>query len=85
MCRAKARRPSRLEAALPAGVNGELTPADLRSVPAPVREAFERASVGGLHALLLGAMALAATAFAVAWLIRETPLRGDAPTRYEDG
>ncbi|MEU6787185.1 MDR family MFS transporter [Nonomuraea angiospora] len=55
--------------------SGELTPGSLPRLPAPVADAVREAVTSGLHALLLGAAGLAVVSFALAWLIRETPLR----------
>ncbi|MER5572837.1 MDR family MFS transporter [Streptomyces massasporeus] len=55
---------------------GELTPGLLRDLPEPVREAFRTGVVDGLHGVALGTAVLCAVAFAVAWLVREVPLRG---------
>ncbi|MFJ2964884.1 MDR family MFS transporter [Streptomyces collinus] len=55
---------------------GELTPGLLRDLPAPVRQAFRTGVVDGLHGVALGTAVLCAVAFAVAWLVREVPLRG---------
>lgn len=54
---------------------GELTPALLPTLPAQVADAVRLAVTGGLHVILIGAAALSVIAFAIAWLIRETPLR----------
>ncbi|MFF7867044.1 hypothetical protein ACFZCT_11345 [Streptomyces qaidamensis] len=54
----------------------ELTPGLLRDLPEPVRQAFRAGVVDGLHGVALGTAVLCAAAFAVAWLIREVPLRG---------
>jgi hypothetical protein len=48
----------------------------LRDLPEPVREAFRTGVVDGLHGVALGTAVLCAVAFAVAWLVREVPLRG---------
>jgi EmrB/QacA subfamily drug resistance transporter len=58
---------------------GQVTPALLRHLPAPVRDAFASGVTDGLHSVVLGGAVLAAAAFAVAWLIREVPLRGALP------
>ncbi|MFC7649078.1 MFS transporter [Streptosporangium lutulentum] len=60
---------------------GELTPALLRDMSAPVRDAFRAAVSSGLHGILLGAAVLSAIAFAAAWFVREVPLRGEAPAQ----
>ncbi|MFF6875727.1 DHA2 family efflux MFS transporter permease subunit [Streptomyces sp. NPDC012474] len=55
---------------------GELTPGQLRDLPEPARNAFRTGVVDGLHGVALGTAVLCAVAFAVAWLVREVPLRG---------
>jgi hypothetical protein len=60
---------------------GELTPGSLPHLPVPVADAVREAVTSGLHALLIGAAVLAATSFAIAWLIREIPLRTETPPR----
>lgn len=57
----------------------QLPPAAVRRLPDPIRDAFETAIVHGLHGVLIGGAALAAAAFAAAWLIRAVPLRGGRP------
>lgn len=52
-----------------------VTPAVLRGLPEPVRDAFRAGVTGGLHGVMIGTAALCAVTFAVAWLIREAPLR----------
>lgn len=58
-----------------AGADTRLTPAQLRALPASVRESFAAAVTSGLHGVLLGTAVPAALAFAAAWFVRETPLR----------
>ncbi|MEU9114663.1 MDR family MFS transporter [Streptomyces sp. NPDC048483] len=53
----------------------DVTPAVLRGLPEPVREAFRAGVTGGLHGIMIGTAALCAVTFAAAWLIREVPLR----------
>ncbi|MEV5978088.1 MDR family MFS transporter [Streptomyces sp. NPDC052114] len=53
----------------------ELTPAALRDLSEPVRDAFRAGVTGGLHGVMAGTAALCALAFAAALLIREVPLR----------
>ncbi|MFD4634967.1 MDR family MFS transporter [Streptomyces sp. NPDC058284] len=53
----------------------ELTPASLRGLPEPLREAFRSGVTDGLHAVMTGTAVLCAVTFATAWLIREMPLR----------
>lgn len=56
-----------------------VTPAQLKTLPAPVRDAFKAAVTNGLHATLIGGAVLAFLTFIVAWFIREVPLRGKGP------
>ncbi|MFJ8312697.1 MULTISPECIES: MDR family MFS transporter [unclassified Streptomyces] len=56
-----------------------LTPALLRDLPTPVRDAFRAAVTSGLHGVLLGSAVLCALAFGISWLVREVPLRSTAP------
>ncbi|MEV4182074.1 MDR family MFS transporter [Streptosporangium canum] len=56
---------------------GELTPALLPSLPAQAADAVRLAVTGGLHVILIGTAVLSVIAFAVSWLIRETPLHAD--------
>ncbi|MFI7455676.1 hypothetical protein ACIBQX_50040 [Nonomuraea sp. NPDC049714] len=58
-----------------ASTRGDLTPALLPDLPTQVADAVRLAVTGGLHVILIGAAALSVAGFAIAWLIRETPLR----------
>ncbi|MFB7474174.1 DHA2 family efflux MFS transporter permease subunit [Kitasatospora sp. NPDC056184] len=60
---------------------GQLTPAVLKDMPAPTRDAVETAVTSGLHGVVASASLLAVLAFAVAWFVRPTPPAGaaDAP------
>ncbi|MDV9189220.1 MDR family MFS transporter [Streptomyces sp. SR27] len=58
-----------------AGTDTHLTPAQAQRLPEPVREGLRAAVTNGVHGVLLGTALLAALAFAVAWLVREVPLR----------
>lgn len=58
-----------------AGTDPNLTPAQAARLPEPVREGLRAAVTDGVHGVLLGTAVLAALAFAVAWLVREVPLR----------
>lgn len=51
------------------------TPEAVRNMPEGVRETVRAAVTGGMHGVALGAAMLGAAAFAVAWLVREVPLR----------
>lgn len=53
-----------------------VTPAILQHLPAPVREAFEAGVTSGLHGALIGGAVVSFIGFAIAWLVREVPLRG---------
>ena len=81
---------SRLEADLTGGLgpaaadrltsgDSALTPAQLPDLTAPVRDAFQTAVTSGLHGILVGAAVLSVLAFAASWLLREVPLRTEAP------
>jgi EmrB/QacA subfamily drug resistance transporter len=52
-----------------------LTPAALRSLPAPVRELFQVAVADGTAAIFLWAAVVGVAGFAASWFIRELPLR----------
>ncbi len=56
-----------------------VTPAQLKTLPTPVQDAFKAAVTNGLHATLIGGAVLASLTFVVAWFIREVPLRGSGP------
>ncbi|WP_433359154.1 MDR family MFS transporter [Streptosporangium sp. CA-115845] len=60
--------------------SGQLTPGALAELPAAAREAVPFAVSNGIHAMALGAAALGALAFALAWFIREVPLRDWTPS-----
>ncbi|WP_285705582.1 MFS transporter [Microtetraspora sp. NBRC 16547] len=55
--------------------SGELTPGALAELPPAAREAVRLAVSDGIHAMALGTAVLGALAFALAWFIREVPLR----------
>ncbi|GAA3165562.1 MDR family MFS transporter [Nonomuraea roseoviolacea] len=57
-----------------------LTPGALAQLPASTREAVHLAVSNGVHAMALGAAALGALAFLLAWFIREVPLRDRTPS-----
>jgi EmrB/QacA subfamily drug resistance transporter len=50
-------------------------PATIRALPPPVRSAFEDAFAAALHPVFLTAAAVALSAFALTWLLREVPLQ----------
>lgn len=58
---------------------GELTASAVHQLPAAAQDAVHAAVTSGVHAIALAGAALGATAFALAWLVRETPLREDRP------
>ncbi|MFF4079156.1 MDR family MFS transporter [Streptomyces sp. NPDC001777] len=60
---------------------GELTPALLSHLSAPVRDAVREAVTSGLHGVLAGVALLSAIAFGAAWLVRETPPRPKPSTQ----
>ncbi|MEV0324013.1 MDR family MFS transporter [Streptomyces sp. NPDC050658] len=51
------------------------TPEAVRKLPEGVRETVRTSVTAGTHGVMLGAALLGAAAFAVAWLVREAPLR----------
>jgi EmrB/QacA subfamily drug resistance transporter len=55
--------------------SGQLTPGGLAQLPASAQEAVRLAVSNGIHAMAVGAAALGGLAFALAWFIREVPLR----------
>ncbi|MFE9737011.1 MFS transporter [Streptomyces sp. NPDC006477] len=57
------------------GADTHLTPAQALRLPEPVREGLGAAVTSGVHGVMLGTALLAALAFAVAWLVRDVPLR----------
>jgi EmrB/QacA subfamily drug resistance transporter len=54
----------------------QLTPAMLKRLPDDIRAAFMHAVTSGVHGVFLWGTGFTAIAFAVAWFIREVPLRG---------
>ncbi|MFC9976691.1 MDR family MFS transporter [Spirillospora sp. NPDC127200] len=64
---------------------GQLTPALLPDLPTQAAHAVRLAVTGGLHVILIGAVALSVIAFAIAWLIRETALRTGATNDPDTG
>ncbi|GJF02736.1 MDR family MFS transporter [Pseudonocardia sp. D17] len=58
---------------------GQLTPAMLGSLPAPVQEAFRAAVTSGVTTAFLWAAGVALVAIVAAFVIREVTLRGSAP------
>ncbi|GHH78611.1 MFS transporter [Kitasatospora indigofera] len=60
-----------------AGANpGQMTPAALRTLPAPVQDAYHHAVANGMHTVFLWGAAAALIAVAAAVFMREVPLRG---------
>ncbi|WP_200211076.1 hypothetical protein [Micromonospora coerulea] len=61
---------------------GELTASADHQLPAAAQDAVHAAVTSGVHAIALAGAALGTVAFALAWLVRETPLRteGSTPT-----
>ncbi|WP_369215313.1 MDR family MFS transporter [Streptomyces flavofungini] len=59
----------------------QVTPEVLRGLPGPVRDAFGAAVSDGLHAVMAGTAVLCAVTLAVAWLVREVPLRSGPGAR----
>jgi len=61
-----------------------VTPAVLQTLPAPVRDAFKGGVTSGLHGVMIGGAVVAFLGFAVAWFVREVPLRsGRGPASPE--
>ena len=58
-----------------AGAEQDLTPELLRTLPQTVQDAFADAVTNGLHVVAIGGAIVGVLTFAVAWLIREVPLR----------
>jgi hypothetical protein len=73
---------SELAGRLPPGARLPETndPAAIRALPVPVRNAFEDAFAAALQPVFLTASAVALTAFALTWLLREVPLQRAAAT-----
>jgi hypothetical protein len=57
----------------------QLTAQALQQFPPPVREAAQLAVSSGIHAMAVGGSVLGVIAFALAWFIREIPLREQMP------
>ncbi|MFB7540895.1 MDR family MFS transporter [Streptomyces zaomyceticus] len=57
------------------GADTHLTPAQALRLPERAREDLAAAVTHGVHGVLLGTALLAALGFAVAWLVRDAPLR----------
>lgn len=66
------------ESAQPAGETMQLGPEQLAELAKPAREAYESAVASGTGAIFLVGTFISVAAFAVAWFIRETPLRATA-------
>ncbi|MEV4258342.1 MDR family MFS transporter [Spirillospora sp. NPDC049652] len=62
-----------------------ITPEMLKTLPAPIRNAFEAGVTSGLHGVAIGGAVLAALAFVAAWFIKEVPLRGSGPAAKGSG
>ncbi|GAA0409592.1 MFS transporter [Acrocarpospora corrugata] len=56
-----------------------LTAEALSRSPAPLRDAVQTAVTGGVHAMAAGGALIGIVALALAWFIREVPLRGRDP------
>jgi hypothetical protein len=69
-----------LASRLPAGTSlpAAMEPATIQALPASVRTAYLDAFTGALHPVFLSAAAVAVLSFALAWLLKEVPLRGSA-------
>jgi hypothetical protein len=66
-----------LASRVPAGAHVPQTanPATIRQLPPAVHNAFEQAFAAALHPVFLTAAGVSVAAFALAWLLREVPLR----------
>ncbi|WP_328583083.1 MDR family MFS transporter [Streptomyces sp. NBC_00370] len=63
----------------PALQSAQLDAASLAKLPDAMREAYQHAVAVGTHASFTLGAAIAVIAFAAAWFVKETPLRGAAP------
>lgn len=66
------------------GASGDLTPELLRKLPQTVQDAFGDAVTNGLHVVAIGGAVVGVLTFAVAWFIREVPLRDTNETSAKD-
>lgn len=64
--------------------SGDLTPELLRKLPQTVQDAFGDAVTNGLHVVAIGGAVVGVLTFAVAWFIREVPLRDTNETSAEN-
>lgn len=67
------------EAGGPLAAGQQLTAQALQQFPPPVREAAQLAVSSGIHAMAAGGAVLGVITFALAWFIREIPLRESMP------
>nr|AAK06799.1 putative export protein SimEx [Streptomyces antibioticus] len=59
-----------------AAASGRSTPADIRALPAPVRDAFQSAVVGGLHSVVIGMVVIGVLALATSFFFRRLNIPG---------
>jgi EmrB/QacA subfamily drug resistance transporter len=64
--------------------SGRMTGAVLDKLPATIQDAYLHALTSGIDRVFLWAVPAAAVAFLVAWLIKEVPLRGSAPSQEKE-
>ncbi len=77
---------SALAAAGDANVNRLMSsPAAIRALPLPVRQGIVEALTRGIHSVFLWTLPLLAIAFAVAWWLKEIPLRDTAHVTLVEG
>jgi hypothetical protein len=62
---------------------GTITPGTLSSLPETVRSAYPAVVTSGVTTAFLWAAVAAVLAVGVAWMIRETPLKGSSPVAEE--
>ncbi|MGW4892994.1 MDR family MFS transporter [Kitasatospora sp. NPDC004240] len=66
------------------GDPGQMTPAALKALPAPVQDAYHHAVANGMHTVFLWGAAVAVIAIAAAVFLREVPLRGAGAPQGQD-
>ena len=62
-----------------------MTESTILALPTPVRNAYEDAFAAALHPVFLSAAAVALSAFALTWLLREVPLQRSSVTETPAG
>ncbi|MFI9328214.1 MDR family MFS transporter [Kitasatospora sp. NPDC052868] len=66
------------------GDPGQMSPAALKALPAPVQDAYHHAVANGMHTVFLWGAAVAVIAIAAAVFMREVPLRGSGAPAADD-